>query len=165
MIGNQGDLIIGTSDGIYITSDNGENWTKSETFIKNTVYEFAKIDSEIFAGIPGDGVYLSKDNGKSWVGVNNGLKNAGVWCLYSDGKNLFAGTAKGLFMSIDKGKNWKEISTGLPSVFIYAITSDDKYLYAGTMRQGIWRRALADLFNSNLPNIHPKLRNNNLPST
>src|SRR5204862_390477 len=81
-------------DGIHISRDNGESWTKSDSGLPfdAVVHSVIIIDSTVFAGT-NHGVFVSSDNGTSWNSASTGLEySTVVTSLLSDGTTLFAGT-------------------------------------------------------------------------
>lgn len=91
-----GYLFAGTSQGsvggVYISSDNGGNWTlsKPETWVTS----FLVVGSNIFEGSMGNGITRSTNFGISWVPINDGLGSGAynVMSLGADDQYLFAGT-------------------------------------------------------------------------
>lgn len=91
-----GDLFAGTSQGsvggVYISSDNGVNWTLSQSI--TWVTSLITIGSNIFAGSYGDGVWRSTNLGNSWSQINDGLSSGAYYVLSlgADNQYIFAGT-------------------------------------------------------------------------
>jgi hypothetical protein len=91
-----GYLFAGTSQGsvggIYISSDNGNNWTLSlnDAWISSFLY----VGSNIFAGSVGNGIWRSTNYGNYWTQINDGLGSGAynVLSLGADDQYLFAGT-------------------------------------------------------------------------
>ena len=90
-------LIAGTSQGsvggIYISSDNGNNWTLSLT--EPWVTSILVIGSNIFIGGYGNGVWRSTNKGNTWTQINDGFGSGAynVLSLGVDNQYLFAGTS------------------------------------------------------------------------
>ena len=89
-------LIAGTSQGstggVYISSDMGNNWTLSleDPWITSILI----IGSNIFAGSFGNGVWRSTNFGNIWNQINDGLASGAYYVLSlgRDNQYLFAGT-------------------------------------------------------------------------
>lgn len=82
----------GSVGGIYISADNGNNWTLMLN--DGWITSFLNIGSNIFAGSFSNGVWQSTNNGNSWTQINDGLGSGAynVLSLGSDDQYLFAGT-------------------------------------------------------------------------
>ncbi|MFZ1517248.1 MAG: T9SS type A sorting domain-containing protein [Ignavibacteriaceae bacterium] len=91
-----GYLFAGTSQGsiggVYISSDNGGNWTlsKPETWVTS----FLIVGSNLFEASMGNGITRSTNYGISWIPINDGLGSGAynVLSLGADDQYLFAGT-------------------------------------------------------------------------
>jgi Secretion system C-terminal sorting domain len=81
-----------SSSGIYISSDNGDNWN----IIPNSPAATAilTIGPNVFAGSFGDGVWLSTNYGSSWNQINDGFSGSAyyVLSLAENGEYIYAGT-------------------------------------------------------------------------
>lgn len=91
-----GYLIAGTSQGsvggVYLSSDNGTNWTLSNS--NPWVTSILTVGSNIFVGTFGDGIWRSTNNGNTWGQINDGLGSGAYYVLSlgADNQYLFAGT-------------------------------------------------------------------------
>lgn len=91
-----GYLIAGTSQGsiggIYISTDNGNNWTFSLN--DAWVTSILTIGSNILVGSHGNGVWRSTNYGNNWTQINEGFTTGAykVMSLGLDNQYLFAGT-------------------------------------------------------------------------
>lgn len=132
----ENNIYAGTIDkGIYVSSDNGNNWIK--TSLNNiTVWTFAAIGNTLYAGTDGSGVFQSTNNGSSWTQTS--LNNKSVLCLATIGDNIFAGTVfNGIYLSTNKGTSWTQ--TSINNKQVLAITTLDNNLYAGIAQEGIYK--------------------------
>jgi ligand-binding sensor domain-containing protein len=136
-------VIAGTPTGVYISTDNGTDWTGSTSgMTKTDVRSLAVLNggTKIYAGTAGGGVYLSGDNGSSWTAANAGLTNANVYALAVLGTNLYAGTyGGGVFLSTDYGLTWSPVNNGLSNLYINALAVSGTDLFVGTDGGGIFR--------------------------
>ena len=125
-----------TYEGIYKSTDNGENWFKLE----NTVDQFEVYAvyinrrDHIFVGTNyRDRVYRSTNDGETWEIINNGYNTGECWAIgeNKDGTVLFAGDGQfgKLYRSTNYGNNW-ELSANLP-VLSFAVDSSNN-IYCGT---------------------------------
>lgn len=84
-------IIAGTDNGIFISSDTAKTWRKGigssgiivKTFDNNGVLAFASTDH---------GVYVSADRGNSWSKTNFGLTDTNVYSVTCNETFVFAGT-------------------------------------------------------------------------
>jgi len=128
----------GTDDGnVYVTQDEGENWTKLNAKMKG-LPENAWIHQIVSGVNNGEAfvvlnnyrqhdykpyIYHTIDYGKSWKNIASNLPE-NHYCLSfvqdRQADNLwFAGTENGLFISIDKGENWMRFTNSYPNVSTY----------------------------------------------
>jgi C1A family cysteine protease/photosystem II stability/assembly factor-like uncharacterized protein len=129
----KGDIIFaGTSQGLYASSNNGENWTLVGD-LPAEITDLAIIGEKIIVSTNGNGVFLSKNGGIKWTAINSGLKNLKVNVLTINGRYILAGTeGSGIFTSSDCGLNWKESNSGLTNSIINTFERNNSKLYAGT---------------------------------
>jgi photosystem II stability/assembly factor-like uncharacterized protein len=126
-------LIAGTLDGIYLSTDKGKSWKKK---CIGNFGSLAISGSNVFAVKGDEGIFLSTDNGESWFPAP--IPFSGFSQMVESDKYLFAGTGKGVFRSTDNGTNWTEVNIELMNKSINALavspTSDGfgTNLFAGT---------------------------------
>ncbi len=134
-------LLVGTYEGLYKSSDCGKNWSAGNFELANI--QISKLVSKgdtIFAtDEPGGGLglpqlYRSADNGKTWTVLNkfNGWINS----LYVRGNDIFVGCYDTLYRSSDNGTTWSTIGAGLQVTSIAAIGNT---ILAGTGNDGLYR--------------------------
>jgi photosystem II stability/assembly factor-like uncharacterized protein len=126
-------FIAATSNGIYLSTNQGANWTQEA--ITGTTYALMISGTNLFAGTI-DGLYFSTDKGISWTETS--LSKVAISSLAVSGATMFAGTGKGGFRSIDNGINWTHISDfGLLSEMSLAVSGEN--LFAAPAFNGIYR--------------------------
>ncbi|MBK3515965.1 VPS10 domain-containing protein [Carboxylicivirga marina] len=137
----QGMLYAGTDDGlIWLTEDDGANWTKYDTFtgvpdMTFVNYITPSMHNENVVYVCFDGrknssdftPYLIKstDKGKTWTSIASNLPSGTVYCIQEDHVNpdlLFIGTEWGVWTSIDGGEKWVQIKNGLPTIQVKELT-------------------------------------------
>jgi len=121
-------LAVGTeNDGIYISTNGGRWWTKSEAGVDHQTFYAIVFDPTnpdvMYAGGYVTGVYKSTDGGKSWKRMNNGLSVLNIHSLAVDPRNsrrVYAGAYwGGVFRSDDAGGSWHWV--GLPDSQVWSI--------------------------------------------
>jgi hypothetical protein len=130
---------VGTT-GVYISSDQGENWT-SAGLSTTDVRSIAAINDTLYVGTNGSGIYKSIDLGANWVTVNNGLNGASNFrAMESKGNTLFAGgpVGTGVFRSTDFGANWILLSGGITSGSYRGFASNSQLIIAGSFGGGVF---------------------------
>jgi photosystem II stability/assembly factor-like uncharacterized protein len=135
---------VSIGDGLYKTTDGGENWTKLKGFDSSEHISKIIIDPKnsntIYVAVPGPlwsastsrGLYKSIDAGKTFSKIFYINEKTGCADIAIDPNNteiIYAsnweflrkpysfnsgGEGSGLFKSIDGGKTWKEMIKGLP---------------------------------------------------
>jgi len=133
-------LFVGTGSGVYVTSDEGANWTSASSGLTNTDIEMlATMGTNLFAAT-GNGIFKSVDNGANWTSISTGLNTANgtsVYSLFASGSNMFAGTEAGVFKSVSPYTSWTAVNTGLPLVDYYAFAQIGSYMFSGGL--GVYR--------------------------
>lgn len=121
-------LLAGTNGGIFLSTNNGNDWTEvnNTVFSKTTFYAFAASGTNLFAGTS-RGVFLSTNNGVNWIGSLLSIPN--VLALAVAGTNIFAG-ADGIFLSTNNGTYWARIA--IASTPFGALILSGANLLAGT---------------------------------
>lgn len=141
----QGMLYVGTDDGlIWITENDGENWTKYDkfpgvpnmTFVnyitpskhnENTVYTCfdGRKNSSDFKPY----VLKSLDKGKTWKSIASNLPSGTVYCIIEDPIDpniLFIGTEWGVWTTIDGGEKWVQLKKGIPTIQVKELTIQER---------------------------------------
>ncbi len=112
----QSKVFAGTLQGVYQSSDNGQQWTASRNGMGNIrITAFTINENIIFAGTE-KGIYKSPD-GLNWTVSNTGLTSISVSSLISKEGLLFAGTPDGVFRSDNNGSSWTIANSGIPATY------------------------------------------------
>lgn len=111
-----------TKDGLFKSTDGGENWSQLGPLVRSWVTDMAIDPSDpntLYAGMEteeGNGVYKTTDGGKSWN--KTGLSDLIVNTVAIDPTmpaTIYAGTdRKGIYKSTDGGSHWLTVNNGLP---------------------------------------------------
>lgn len=129
--GTPGNLIVGSLDGIYHSTD-GTKWDK--------IGDFSQVDT---VALDGDAVYVgtwhlpykTTDLGKNWHRINRGmLDDSDVFSILPFGKTVYASACTGVYMSTDGGESFERLRTGRTRV----LRSAGAAILAGTT-DGVWK--------------------------
>jgi photosystem II stability/assembly factor-like uncharacterized protein len=128
-------ILAGTSgDGIFISLDDGINWSVKNNGLSNMFINSIAADTNgyLFAGSNGLNVFSSVDTGNTWIPHNIGGTGTAVSSLAICGDNIFAGELNdGVFKSSNLGNTWTEV--GLCCASVLSLCSDaNGFIYAGT---------------------------------
>ena len=114
-------IFVGTvGQGLNISSDSGDTWTKirnpmpSECNIR-ALRTYPDNPHRVLAGSDGLGLFRSDDNGLTWDSVDSPFSDLQVWSVAVDPGNpdtIFAGTRPEGFRSRDGGKSWDKLDMG-----------------------------------------------------
>ena len=142
-------IFSGTTDGVFVSTDNALNWTEVSSGLTYTyILSMTSTEQNIFAGTDG-GVFISTNYGSSWTEANFGLTNLDIWSLFYDGIKIYAGNwYGGLFASTNNGTNWYNYSTGLPDIGVSSYAVKDSNIFIGLRGKGVWKRPLSDIINA-----------------
>jgi hypothetical protein len=159
-VGNGTDLFMGTSDGLYRSTDSGLTWMEADSGLTSTgVISLGVHDGFLFAGLSyNGGVFRSSDSGSSWT--SSGLQGILIYNIIANGPYLFAGTDRssdngtswwagslppmavigtnlfagsdggGVFRSTDSGTSWFATNAGLKYLYVYTLAVSSKNICA-----------------------------------
>lgn len=142
---DNGVLYAGVNDGLFISRDEGQTWTRGLIASIPSILCFLSHDGKVYAGarnfsLASAGVYVTSDQGQNWTRVSTGLPNGSVYRLIAVGNVLYAAVfGGGVFRSADGGANWTAVNTGLGSLQVYDVIALGNHLFASTANQGIFR--------------------------
>ena len=138
---NGSNIFIGTYNGIYHSSNNGNNWTRLSGFPEGHGKILAFNGGRLYASnlAPNSpwGLYISVDNGQSWTQASGpvGYTRAIVF----KGDTCYAADIGEVVVSYDNGYNWSYLpNNGLPTNNTEDILIKGDSLYVGTNCGGIF---------------------------
>jgi photosystem II stability/assembly factor-like uncharacterized protein len=142
---NDGDYLWAGSfgDGLYRSSDDGNNWEKISIsiFFPSYISALTGNDSAVFIGTEGFGidVYKTTDNGNSFEELN--VPGSGdITALHSTSEYLYAGRTTGVYRTSDNGNTWVAVNSVFPAnVFIQDIDGKGSFIYVSTLNSGLFR--------------------------
>lgn len=137
-------LFAGTSNGVYISSDNGNTWINSSKGLEDEVYasksfipidNFVAIDNFIFAASP-YGLFYSKNFGKSWRArflPRFHSTHDFTSSIISNGNFIFVSINNSIYRSSDNCLSWERVNENLPPhLLIYKLVFFANYILAAT---------------------------------
>jgi photosystem II stability/assembly factor-like uncharacterized protein len=119
----KGSILVGTvGQGVMMSADDGESWTRAgvrqgmhSDCIVRMLRSDARSPEVVYAGTD-FGLYRSNDGGAAWRLLENPMKGSVVWSMGIDPVDpsvMFAGTGTpstpGIFRSTDGGKTWGKL--------------------------------------------------------
>ncbi|MGE5499359.1 MAG: YCF48-related protein [Syntrophothermus sp.] len=167
--GNNNTLYAGRMDGLFISKDNGETWSKIISPEFSWYFRIIKFQNNSIY-VAGDKLYISTDNGKTWTGkgLPTGAEirslvifNENEMMLMSSFPVVFLNNP-GIFYSSDKGSTWKKIVDGSALTGqsrlkenqgnLY-LTSDLGRIYVSSDKGASWETVTANLTGTNISDI------------
>jgi hypothetical protein len=140
-----GNLIGGTWEGIFVSTDNGTSWTVKLPLSNSDFGAIGVNENVVYAGTYTGSMYRSTDKGETWTSITGWDGNGGIRSFAFSELNIFTGTAgNGVYRSTDTGTSWTPINTGLTSFDIRSLAVCGTDLFAGT-DGGVWRRPLLEV--------------------
>ncbi|HMQ70038.1 MAG TPA: T9SS type A sorting domain-containing protein [Ignavibacteria bacterium] len=138
----KGKLYTGTSNGLFFSTDDGNNWTLiSQTLQHNIINDVEVRGETIYVATSFGGVYKSSNHGNDWVNISSKIFNTNPIVLKLNDDKLFASfQGIGLFCTTNNGINWTYINQGLPSnPIIISISTRGEMMFVGSFGEGIYR--------------------------
>jgi DNA-binding beta-propeller fold protein YncE len=123
-------LFIGTTNGIYRSSDSGDSWMQVHSnyrIMSLAASPAYASDHTLFAGAFLSGFYKSTDGGSSWYPSNTGLGDTRIASLavspaFATDRTLYAGLYfNGVYKSSDGGASWSAVNTGIDALNVNAM--------------------------------------------
>lgn len=114
-------LFVGTKDGVWVSNDSGDDWSKIESPTSPLDINSMAVDPNdnhtIYAGTTWR-PYKSTDSGKSWRLIKDGMiDDSDIFAITIDPRkadHLIASACSGIYESLNSGEKWAKIQ-GIPS--------------------------------------------------
>jgi hypothetical protein len=117
------ELAAATSRGVWVSSDDGLNWTSTAVTGYAWAVDFTSSGGTLYAGTAHSGVYRSSDGGLTWRQENTGLRSLDVRAITSGPTAIVLGTQKGVYVS-GNGLGWAQAGLSDLSISSVAIIAD-----------------------------------------
>lgn len=127
-------IFAGTSDGVFISINQGKQWIERDDDINNkNIQALVSIGNAVYAGSNGGGVLKTTNLGEKWESKNDGLGNPFIYGLAVEGDSLYAVTDEsGVYMSKDRGETWFSLNNGdIIGIVLFSIAVHDGKVYVG----------------------------------
>ena len=130
-------LLVGSTLGTHISSDNGITWYGIGLGKANIAHVLMQKGSDLYCGTI-NGLYVTSNSGNTWNSINNGFNsNPAIKALCYNGNRLFAGTAtgwtgEGIYISDNNGASWTQSNSGLTNLYILSLATINGNIFAGT---------------------------------
>src|SRR5262249_22437090 len=105
-------LYVGTTQGIYQTTDGGQSWSPSGEGVSGQIYSNMVVDptdpQRLYLGTNGSGLYRSTDGGASWShGEGSYHRTVKSIAIDPDQANVLSmGAFRDIYRSFDYGATW-----------------------------------------------------------
>lgn len=143
-------IILGTQNGVFISTDGGIEWQGSNMGLPTTsLYTMVIKGNNIFTSTYTH-LFRSTDKGFTWDTVSFGIKNINSRCLAINGTDLLVGTEGGVLISNDNGNNWSKTDTVLNRRDVISIAASGKNVFAELIRDYLFRLTAEELGNRTL---------------
>ena len=121
-------------NGIFISYDNGNNWTQFALQGKD-ISSLIKIGKSIIAGTEGNDIYRTASIFSTWQNVI--INNLVIYSLTVHKDTIYACTAGstgpgGIYTTVDAGKTWTQYGTIPPFAFLQIDFSPNGRVFAAT---------------------------------
>lgn len=122
-----------SGEGLFISSDNGNNWMKTDKIEKNwLMLQIVASGSDVYLLFKSKGLFHSSNNGIDWSCLTSDLQESDFSCVSVSGSDIFLGTSShGFYRSFDNGMNWANLYRDQVFSGINTISSRGNYVYIG----------------------------------
>jgi photosystem II stability/assembly factor-like uncharacterized protein len=138
-IESSGTLFVGTYNGVFASTNNGDIWASSYTGMSSPnlyIRCFGKNSAGLYAG-SSTVIYFSNNNGASWSVLYNVGYVTSEFALLGD--TIYAATGGGgVLMSANNGISWTPMNNGITNDTVYSIIAKGPLLFAATLADGVF---------------------------
>jgi photosystem II stability/assembly factor-like uncharacterized protein len=136
-IDTDGNIFAGTYRGIFLSTNNGNNW--NEVGLRDTIIRSIIVDIKNNIYATSTGVFRSTDTGRSWIQIVPQEYLSTVYSIDIHLNGLIAcGTDRGTLISTNNGETWARIDIRENPVYSLAINSLG-HIFAMVYNYGIYR--------------------------
>lgn len=170
-----------TSPRVFISSDEGINWTEITSDITSAGFTGTNIQRAVADPINDNVFYLTRasysigqiikttDFGTTWINVSGNLPQVPVNDLFIDPANtnhLYAGNDFGVYWSSNGGSSWIKLDNGMPFVpvldFSFYDHAGTRFLRAATHGRGVYELQIDSPLPVELSSFIAFAKNNNV---
>lgn len=102
-------LFAGTNSKLFISPDNGDNWSDASSARAWTAVAVSGNGSKMLAAGTKSKIYYSGDNGTTWSS-KGAMRNWRALAINSDGSKMFAAVQNGfIYRSTNNGSSWTQL--------------------------------------------------------
>jgi photosystem II stability/assembly factor-like uncharacterized protein len=140
MLERNNTILAATLGGIFRSTDNGENWSRSVTGMPEAGFMtcLAQSPNYLYAAGWSEGLFRSSDDGATWTEVPINVSNVFILSLFCVGEDIYIGCeGAGVVRSTDGGANFALVNAGYPgsaNVVDFALVGN--YLFTGLAGNG-----------------------------
>lgn len=128
-------IYLGTvGNGIYRSTDGGNNWTQINNGITSMqIWTINHCGNTIFASSNGGMVYKSIDGGSNWILSNTGISSTAIVRKFvlAYGKIFATTTNNGVIISSDNGDTWTQHNAGIVGLVAEPLMAVQSDLFVG----------------------------------
>jgi len=141
----ENDIYSGSNGQVYVSQDDGENWTALGTGLPQYSYIYAihVSDNSLLCGVNVRGTYMYDAETETWNLSNSGLINTSVLDMTVDGSDLLAVTLIAdfgqIFKTEDNGASWQLSDNIAGEAGYHAIMNTGSHLFVGSDGDYIYR--------------------------
>jgi hypothetical protein len=137
LLGQNDELFAIGYDGVFRTTNGGENWSKVNAPGTNFTGVFAARNGDVYVGV-GNGIAVSHDHGATWsMGATQ--ESGAAFAEGPSGKIFAAMTDSGVYRSDDRGATWSVTSLANLPVGLLAASGSGTLLAATVELDGMGR--------------------------